>query len=127
MLRRLDQGKVSLKDRTNLLVEAIKFELSVNRRNTARSYLEQAKTLESLNEEHFLPFLRYHCQARSYKGASTVLELYREMAANKIDITSKTYVYLIRALIEIDRSNAAKYTNTYKLLESVFELYGLSM
>lgn len=127
VLRRLDQGKVSLKDRTNLLVEAIKFELSVNRRNTARSYLEQAKALESLNEEHFLPFLRYHCQARSYKGASTVLELYREMAANKIDITSKTYVYLIRALIEIDRSNAAKYTNTYKLLESVFELYGLSM
>lgn len=127
VLRRLDQGKMSLKNKSNLLTEAIKFELSLNRRKTARTYLDQAKSLESATEQHYLPFLKYYCQAGSYKGASTVLELYREMAAEKIEMTSKTYVYLIRALIEIDRANSDNYNNSYKLLESVFELYGLSM
>lgn len=127
ILRRLDQGKFSLRNRSSLLVEAIKFELSLNRRKTARSYLDQAKALEDLLEQHFLPFLRYHCQAKSHQGASAVLELYREMAAKNVVLTSSTYVYLLRALIEVDRTNSANYLNSYKLLESVFELYGLSM
>lgn len=127
ILRRLNTDKVSLKNRPNLLIEAIKFELSINRRKTARAYLDQAKALEAVTEQHYLPFLKYYCQGKSYQGASTVLELYREMAAEKIDITSNSYVYLIRALIEIDRANSDSYNHSYKLLESVFELYGLSM
>lgn len=127
IIKGVDLGKFSLNGRSKLLLEAIKFELAINRRGTARAYLDQAITLEGVSEEHYIPFLKYHCNARSYKGASAVLELYREMAGNRIVLTSKTYVYLIKALVEIDRSNSANYVNSYKLLESVFELYGLSL
>lgn len=121
------KGNVSLKSNHGLYTEIIKLHLARNDLSSAETMFKVSKNRNMLSEHHFTPFLDYYCKLRTFSGYSQVLELYRQMAKERINISTRTYVYLIKALIHLDSLNHNGYENSFKLLQSVFELNGLSI
>lgn len=126
IIKRIDANKISPRDMEHLLVDVIKHYASLNKLKAAASYFERVKRMHALTEEHYLPFLEHSVRLDTYEGYAQILERYREMAKLKVSISARTYLYLIRALLHMDKVNHTGYENSYKLLESVFELYGMS-
>lgn len=127
IIRRVDAGEISVHHMDELLMDIIEHFVSLNKLKAAQAYFERAKAMEGLNENHFLPFLKYHSASKSYDGYAQILNLYRDMVKLKVAITARTYVYLIKSLLHIDKVNRSGFINSHKLLESIFELHGLSM
>lgn len=127
IITRVDKSAISVRDLDELLVVVIKHFVSMNKINAARSYLNRMQHTGDIRESHFLPFLQHYVRLGTYEGHLQVLDTYREMAACKINITSRTYVFLIKSLIYIDKANHTNFDNSYRLMESVFQLHGLSI
>lgn len=126
IIKRVDAKKISPRDMDHLLVDIIKHYVSLNKLRAAGSYFERVRKMHRLTEEHYLPFLEHNASLNTYEGYAQILEKYREMAKLKVSISARTYLYLIRALLHMDKVNHTGFENSYKLLESVFELYGMS-
>ncbi|KAF7582965.1 hypothetical protein FOB63_001183 [Clavispora lusitaniae] len=126
IIKRIDRGDVSPRNKNQLLVEVIKHFVSLRKLRAARSYLEEAQRTNGLSELHFLPFFKHFSELHTYEGHAQVLELYREMVKSKVPISASSYYYLIKSLLHMDKVNNTSYENSYNLLESVFELYGFS-
>lgn len=126
IIKRIDANEISPRDMDHLLVDVIKHYASLNKLRAAASYFDRVRKMHALSEEHYLPFLEHSSRLNTYEGYARILEKYREMAKFKVSISARTYLYLIRALLHMDKVNHTEYENAYKLLESVFELYGMS-
>lgn len=126
IIKRLDNNTISPRNMDDLLIDIIKHFVSLNKLKTATAYFERVKKLNALSEEHYLPFLQHYSRLDTYDGYAQILEKYREMAKLKISISARTYLYLIKALVHMDKVNHTGFENSYKLLKSVFELYGFS-
>lgn len=127
ILVNFDHGVYSTAGQSQFLVEAIKFELDINREDYALHFLEMALQKECIREAHYVPFLRHYAEKGDAGLSSKVLDMYRKMVEHKIAMSAKTYLYLTKALLKIDHDNGSGYFNSLKLLESVFDLYGLSL
>lgn len=117
----------SVRNNHGLYTEVIKLHLARNDLSNAEALFKSAKNQKMLSEHHFTPFLDFYAKQRTFAGYSQVLELYRQMAKERVNISTKTYVHLIKALIHLDSLNHKGYENSFKLLQSVFELNGLTI
>lgn len=120
-------NNISNRNNHGLYTEIIKLHLARNDLSSAEALFNFVKNQKMLSEHHFTPFLDYHANLRTFAGYSHVLELYRQMAKERVNISTKTYVHLIKALIHLDALNHKGYENSFKLLKSVFELNGLTI
>lgn len=127
LLSRLDRGTISPNNIYRVYLEAIKYYTEKGDATKAMIYLEKAKTLQVCSEAHYLPFIKFNAKKGEFANNSEILKLYREMAKEKVTITARTYRFLIGALIKIDKANNNRLANSYKLLQSVLELYGFSV
>lgn len=103
--------------------ECINFMLFVDNEAQAQRYLSYAERDGCLEELLMIPFLRYFSERGS---TNKVLETYRKMVNRKLTTSAKTYVWLIRALLKVDKEQGRGLDSSYKLLQSVFDLYGFS-
>lgn len=126
IIKRADNRQFSPQNIEVLYAEIIKHFVSLQKLKAATSYFERTRQLSALSEEHYLPFLKHYARLGTYEGYAQILEKYREMAKLKIPMSARSYVYLIKALLHMDKVNHTGFDNSYKLLESVFELYGFS-
>lgn len=126
IIHRIDDNSISPRNMDELLIDVIKHFTALNKLKTAEAYFNRVKYSNALTEDHYLPFLEHYSRLDTYQGYAQVLEKYREMAKLKISISARTYLFLIKALIHMDKINHTGFENSYKLLESVFELYGFS-
>lgn len=126
IIRRADDHGYGPQNLEVLYVEIIKHFVSLNKLRAATSYFERTRMLNALTEEHYLPFLQHYARSETYEGYAQILDKYREMAKLKIPMSARSYLYLIKALLHMDKVNHTGFENSYKLLESVFELYGFS-
>lgn len=127
ILKHIESGKISVRNNHGLFTELIKLHLARNDLQNAEAVFKMAKSRDVLVENHFTPFLDYYTKQGTFSGYSQVLELYKEMAKEKLKISTRTYVYLIKALIHLDTLNHNGYLNSFKLLQSVLELNGLTV
>lgn len=118
---------ISPKNIHGLYSEMIKYFLNHQKVGDAQGVLAISKDKKILTEDHYSPFLQHYAKYHSFSGNSNIIAMYREMAANKVNITAKTYVQLMHALLGMDNTQNNGYVNSYKLLQSVFELNGLTM
>lgn len=118
---------ISPRARGPLFEELIRYNLSLGRLKEAQDVFQLAKIEEALVEAHFLPFFDYHSKLGATDSSSLILDVYRDMARENVKITTKTYVYLINTLLQLDSRQENNYQNSYNLLESVFDLNGLSI
>lgn len=127
ILEHIVNKNLSVRNNHGLYTEVIKLHLARNDLPNAEALFRSMKSQKMLSEYHFTPFLDYYAKQRTFSGYSQVLELYRQMAKERVNISTKTYVHLIKALIHLDSLNHKGYENSLKLLQSVFELNGLTI
>ncbi|CUM68407.1 uncharacterized protein PRCAT00006130001 [Priceomyces carsonii] len=127
IISRIDDQKISLRKNHGLYNECIKFFIAKNDLARARVYLKEAKNHDVITEHHFTPLLKHYSNLGNFESNSKILDLYREMVRENIQVTTNTYVYLMKALLQLDVQNQNGYKNSYELLKSVFELNGLSI
>lgn len=127
LIARFKNRKIRIEGSKGLMAEIIKFQLLRNKVADARDILIQAEKADMLSENLITPLMNYYSKQKTYDGFSKVLDLYRQMASQKIPIGTKSYVYLMKALIYLDGKNDNGLENSYKLLESLFELNGIKL
>lgn len=125
IISRLDAGEISVRDIDSLLVEVIASYVTYDVKQ-AHKYLEKAIMMNVAREAHFAPLLKHYSTLGTYDGYSHILDLYKEMAKLRVRLSARTYVHLMRSLVHTDKMNKTGFANSFKLLESVFELYGFS-
>lgn len=118
---------LTLKSNPALLEEIIKYTLKYGLMDQAYDAFGIARNSEVLSEIHFLPFLKHYLQLNTPNSSSQVLKLYRRMAEERIEVTPRTYLYLMEALISLDCKARNGLENSYKLLQSIFDTNGLSL
>lgn len=118
---------LTLKSNPILLEEIITYTLKYGTMDQAYDAFGIARNSEVLSEIHFLPFLRHYLQLNTPDSSSQILKLYRRMAEERIEVTPRTYVYLMNALISLDCKARNSLDNSYKLLQSIFDTNGLSL
>lgn len=122
-----EAGTISPRASGPLYEELIRYNLSLGQLKEAKKVFQLVKENEALVESHYLPFFDFYSKNASVDSISHTLDVYREMARENIKITSRTYVYLINTLLQLDSRQENNYQNSYNLLESVFDLNGLSI
>ena len=115
------------KNNGSLLQEIIKYHLQREEAGDAWKVKDLAQIKETLQEKHFVPFLKHYSLIDSFKSHSNVLKIYKEMSDNRIEISSITYLYLMKSLVYLDNHNQNKNQNSFRLLQSIFEIYGLTL
>lgn len=120
-------NKISVKHSTSLYTEIIKYHLNTLRLGSAKGVLALAEERSMVNENHYLPFMKNYSRYKTYEGDMAIIETYRHMVKQNIPMTPKTYVHLMRALVSIDVRNQNNFENSYKLLQSVFELNSIKL
>jgi pentatricopeptide repeat-containing protein PET309 len=115
------------KNNGSLLQEVIKYHLQREEAGDAWKVKDLAQIKETLQEKHFVPFLKHYSLIDSFKSHSNVLKIYKEMSDNRIEISSITYLYLMKSLVYLDNHNQNKNQNSLRLLQSIFEIYGLTL
>ncbi|ODV77964.1 uncharacterized protein CANTADRAFT_7435 [Suhomyces tanzawaensis NRRL Y-17324] len=120
-------NNISIRNNSGLHVEVIEYFLSRHDIENAQKMMNLSQKREFLAERHFLPFMKYHLRQNTYESYGEILNLYRKMVDQRIQISTKTYVYLMKALIYLDGMNNNNGENAYKLLKSIFEMNGLSL
>lgn len=126
IIRRVDEDIISPRNLSVLLAEIIRFLLESGQHQPATDYLRRARALNNLQEDHYIPFLKFYSLQDTYDGYSNVLASYRQMAEVRVSLSSRTYLYLIRALLHMDHVNHTGFANSRKLLDSVFNIYGFA-
>ncbi|KAK6463927.1 hypothetical protein DFJ63DRAFT_317277 [Scheffersomyces coipomensis] len=118
---------ISPRKNETLYKEIINFYIQEKDMAGAYDTLEKVKKKSLLAEDHYLPFLKYYSSFENFKAHSSVLKLYKEMVSYRIDLSAKTYVFLMRTMLFLDKQNQKGYGHSLRLLTSVFEMNGLSL
>lgn len=125
----LGTKKMSLRGIHGIAHEASKYYIHKNKVDKAFEMLDEIKANESLKEIHYLPFLKYFSSKKNIKGCQKTIDLYEEMVDSKIEVTSKTYVYLMEASLYMDdhsNQDRGKFDRSLKMLKFILEAYGLT-
>lgn len=121
------ENRISLKNSASLYTEVIKFHLNTQKLGSAQGVLALAQKRNLATENHYIPFMKHYSRYKTYAGDMEIIETYRHMVKKQIPISPKSYVYLMKALVNLDLRNQNKFENSYKLLQSVFELNGIKL
>lgn len=127
LIERFKNGKIRLEGSDGLVAEIVRFHLLRCDIAAAEAVLDEAKRAGVATENVILPFMQHFLKQRTYEGYTRVLDLYRQMATQKMAITTRSYVPLMQALIYLDGQNDNGLVNAHKLLESVLELNGIKL
>ena len=118
---------ISIEKNSLLMQEIIENYVSRNQIDNAYEAFKIAKEKEVLSEKHFLPLFRHSIRLNTYASHGQVLKLYRRMVDQRVETSTKTYVYLIQALIYLDSKSNNNFENAFKLLKSIFSMNGLTL
>lgn len=124
-----DRKIMGLQKVSDIAHEMSKFYLSKNEMGFALELLDEIKGHESLQEEHYLPFLKSYASKGTYEGYQKVINLYEKMVDNQIAVTSRTYSFLMEASLYIDNhrnQERGKFDSSLKILKFVLEAHGLT-
>lgn len=127
LIARFEGGKIRIEGADGLMSEIVKVYLMNNKLAEAENIFNRAKLAEMLSENIIVPFMKFYSKEKTYEGFSKVLDLYRQMASLKIEISTRSYVHLMEALLYLDGKSDNGLSNSFKLLESVFELNGIKL
>lgn len=110
-----------------IYTEVVQYYLNRGKMEEALGMLQLAKLREVLSEVHFIPILTYLSNKADYELFTEILATYRRMAKERVEISTRTYIPLMKALIFLDRQGQNGGSNSFKLLKSIFEMNGLSL
>lgn len=122
----IENGNISIKTDPGLYCELIQLHLARNDQQEAEAVFRKGKKRGFLNESFYIPFLKKYDSENTFTGYSRVLDLYKEMVNEGLQIRANTYLYLTSALLYLDKLNRNGYSNSFKLLQSLLELSGLT-
>lgn len=121
----LEQKQVSADGISALHADVINYYVKTHQLSEADELLA---SISQPMEMHYVPLLNLYSSLNSYSGQSRTLELYRDMTRRGASVSARSYAYLMRALIQMDKvAGSGQLTSSTKLLGSVFELYGFSV
>lgn len=126
IVSRLYNGSLGNSGKGQLIAELIRYYVYRGPLSNATNLLELAKSLEVLDEKHYLPLLKHYSSQNDVESQQDVLALYKDMAVNRINAGAKTYVSLMKALIYLD-ARVGNFDRSQELLRTIFDTYGLSM
>lgn len=125
---KLGSGKILRFDTDpNILVEVIRYNLSIGHNSAAYEAFGIAKRSEVLRESHFLPFLAHYLHLGTIEACSQIIKMYRRMADERVEGSARSYRYLMNALLKLDGRANHDLDNAFKLLQSIFDMHGLSL
>ena len=122
----IEKDNISVKIDPGLYCELIQLHLARNDQQGAELVFNKGKKRGFLNESFYIPFLKKYDSENTFAGYSKVLDLYKEMVSEGLQIRANTYLYLTSALLYLDKLNRNGYCNSFKLLQSLLELSGLT-
>lgn len=124
---RVRDNEVTPKGIQILYSEVIEFYLSRNQLGLARKYFERLSKEGIVTERVYLPFLRHYSKSQRTSDHELGLALYREMVGNNVNISIQTYVHIMRSVVFLDKQNQNDYGTCDRLIESIFEMCGLTI
>lgn len=127
IINRIYTNQINPVKTAGLYAELIKYFVGCKRIGEAYKVLSTVESRSVLSEDHYLPILKYLCRNSSFENDTQVLNLYRDMVGKNIEVTAQLYVFLLQALINFDQRGQKGFDNSYRLLQSVFEMNGLRL
>lgn len=118
-------GPISQKDHMELMNECAKFELAKGDVSAANSFFKAIRKHSNLKEKHYLPFFKYYLKQNDRDSDAKILSLYEDMTSNRVEISARTYLYVVRALVDIDAANKKGFSNSVKIFYSMLKMYDL--
>lgn len=118
-------GPVSQRDRMELLNECAKYALQKKDSTTANGFFKVVWKHTNLKEKHFLPLFNYYSKDKDGDSDANILSLYGKMTSLKVELSARTYYYVIRALADIDAAKNEGFANSVKIFHSVLKMYDL--
>lgn len=118
-------GPVSQRDRIELMNECAKYALQKNDMATANEFLNAVWKQNNLKEKHFLPLFNFYLKEKEGDSDNKILSLYEKMTNLKVDVSARTYYYVIRALVDIDAAEKKGFSNSVKIFYSMLKMYDI--
>lgn len=118
-------GQMSLKNLDEFLFETAKFYLSVKEIEHAERFFKLVWKSPLVGERHYLPLLNFYCNLIEPDANVKIIDLYEKMVEAKIELTAKTFIYVVRALIDNDVSKKEDFGRSFRVLRSVLKMYDL--
>lgn len=112
----------------NWYAELIRYYISNSQLDKATEVLKFLKSTNArvLHESHFQPFMEHHLRQKTTSDSSEVLEIFKDLTANKVPVTVMSYERLMEALLFLDRANDTDYVNSTNLLMAVYDMNKLT-
>ncbi|KAK6203241.1 uncharacterized protein RJT21DRAFT_119387 [Scheffersomyces amazonensis] len=118
---------LSFKNRGLLYRQIIAYLISQKNLSMAHSCLKHLRIAQIIEEDHYLPFLKFYSSIDSFKMKSHVLDLYKRMVEDRVELSVRTHVYILKTMLFLDKHNKTNFQNSHRLLESVLDMNGLSL
>lgn len=127
VLKTIEENQLKSRGKQGLYTEIIKFLLTRNMVDTAKTYLNQITSESIPKESIYSPFLKYYTKSSMVDDYRKVLETYRDMVEAKVSVSVKTYEMILKSLVVLDGHNRNNYVNSTNFLQSILDMYGLSL
>lgn len=86
-------------------------------------YLQKTH-IQILNEQHYHPIMQFYLKDGDF---NEVLEIFKKMMSNEVTASTLSHLWLIQALLKLDRMKGTNFNNSTNLLKAVYEMNGLQI